>query len=820
MRHGLRRMLLLIAVAGLSAANLFAQQPPERSPTYASAAETAATYELPALPDLPAEPPGEDEQASDASASSPSDEVRQPEGYDDLNDGTPTFEPAERIASAPPAVIEAAPSPPRATTVPQSEFIEPVRPALLRRQTATHTQPTAASYEDARETFDYTIVGEKSFREPTQTPPTIAKSPLVDQIAESEQAELGPASTHEQDLAVAEHASPIPEIIDPRAFAAANSTDGAEDAAAQQAAEPPVETAPPRALDASDVAAFRDAEQRDVSPASFRGIQPRHSTTEELQYAWGEPTVVEGDEAAPVLIYHSPPFDRVEVASRGGLVQSIAVTFHNPLDPFAVEAQLQLGAFTPVVVRNADGEALGQVYPERGVFFTFSPLSDRNEVAQILLDGVQAEAFALRAETMPRRTYAQRLADLETAIRLDPSFSRSNWLKAGLLGELGRRREAAAAAEDALDAEPDHPEILLRYAETLIALRDDQAARTAVEAVLAADGLSPVVEATALKLTGDLHKLGSEPDFKEALAKHQLAIGLVDAGADAEGVELRRAAKRLLLDAHLAIADDVARGPWSNRAAATAKWLARAKTYADDLMEQEDAHAAVGFQTAVAAVTTAVALDGEFDPDLWLKSARRQAQEILASEEDPLRRQVVQRDLAVAFLDAASVAYSRRDADAVLAHGETAEQLLAGLHEGARPSNYEALLGRLYFRVGAAQAVLQQDHAAAVASYDKAIPHLSLDPLAAGEGDPTTAGEMWISMGVSYWRRDAKERALQLTERGVAIIEKGVADEVAPRDALSVPYQNLAAMHRKLGSEKDSQRFSGLAESVGGGILR
>ena len=53
-------------------------------------------------------------------------------------------------------------------------------------------------------------------------------------------------------------------------------------------------------------------------------------------------------------------------------------------------------------------------------------------------------------------------------------------------------------------------------------------------------------------------------------------------------------------------------------------------------------------------------------------------------------------------------------------------------------------------------------------------------------------GETLVIMGVSYWEQGKRESGIELTERGVEIIQAAVDKGVVSDEVLVVPYTNLA----------------------------
>jgi tetratricopeptide (TPR) repeat protein len=110
--------------------------------------------------------------------------------------------------------------------------------------------------------------------------------------------------------------------------------------------------------------------------------------------------------------------------------------------------------------------------------------------------------------------------------------------------------------------------------------------------------------------------------------------------------------------------------------------------------------------------------------------------------------------------------------------------------------------------MGAVRASGEPDHRAAVAWFDKAVATLQQVVSQAAPAEQGRLGETFVTMGVSYWETGQRERALQVTQQGVEMMEKAVIDGSLPKTILEVPYKNLATMHRQLGQEDKARRYA------------
>ncbi len=321
----------------------------------------------------------------------------------------------------------------------------------------------------------------------------------------------------------------------------------------------------------------------------------------------------------------------------------------------------------------------------------------------------------------------------------------------------------------------------------------------------------PHVKARALCLIGDLTASGAMPDYRKAMTFHSQALQVADSLTSDPHPAIRVAAKEVLLDAHLGAARDIAFGQWKDKNKAAARWLERAVAVANDLVSSEGAGQEMLLQVYVQAMADYVALRGVIDPEVTLKAMLTAGEEAIAATSDPIHRAQLESDLGGALSDAAQVYQLRSDNDTAMKLGQRAAGYLAKAHEAKQSSASALALGRLYFRLGAIQAVGRHDHRSAIEWFEKAIPLMekpSPSDLAAELG---RHGEAFVSMGVSFWEAGQQQKAIGLTEKGIKSMELAVEQGNLDRSALAVPYANLATMHRKLGSTNQAERYQKLA---------
>ena len=587
-----------------------------------------------------------------------------------------------------------------------------------------------------------------------------------------------------------------------------------EDRAGDEQPEKPTESA-----DAEPLKPIPDSLESDPVPieaASFNGVTPATSTVEDVRKAWGTPKEMIKRDGLIVHLYTVDPFEQVEVSFLKEKATSIVIRLQQSFPAAKVAEQLKLADVRPVMISNDMGKILGQSFPERGVLFAFEPAEEPGkatmQVSQIILEPISAEPFVLRAETNLNTKYTLSLRDLDEALKIDSTNARAHWLRSRLLTVLGKPAEALEAGAKAVQLDPSRPRYRITRAQILSQMGKYAEAVEAAAAAAASSQNRPHVKARAICMLGDLASSGPERDYKRAIKHHLEAIKLAEPLAGDPHPAIRLCAKEVLVDAHLGAANDIAWGHWKQKEAAVDKWLEEAATFAEDLVENDGAAAEHQFRVATGALAAYVGAQGKLDPTEWTKQTTRLGPQLIDAATDPAQKRQLAWEVGMALYDALQVYQMRGDNQAALEYGQTAIEYLeqGGRQKEDTPAvNY--LLGRLYFRLGAIHAVAEGDHKAAITWFDKAVPLLEKPVPKEALPDLGRHGETFVSMGVSYWEAGQRQRAVKLTEQGITLIEKAVADGTLDESSLTIPYNNMATMHRQLGQDTKAEKFAEMA---------
>jgi tetratricopeptide (TPR) repeat protein len=566
--------------------------------------------------------------------------------------------------------------------------------------------------------------------------------------------------------------------------------------------------------------------QIDAQPAKFNGIQPGKSTEQDVRKAWQEPKRTTTTSNGAVLTYAIKPFRAVEVQVADQSVTAINIELQSSLPPKRLAKQLSLDQLDAVAVTDAEGTLLGQAYPERGVLFMFAPPADvvvattnssSAAVTHVVIQPLDADAFALRAESRLHGPYEQNVNDLNTALALNPNLAHAHWLLAEIYLATGQADKAKEAASAACDVDPDNAAYVLRKAEAQILLGQYDDATLAIRAVLDDDATPPIVRAQALHEMGKLAALGDVEIASKAIAFENRAITLADSLATSKNIKERRAAKRVLIEAHLAVARQIARQDYDNKLISVLEWIARASGLAEDMIAHDDGSLEMRLLVAHESLEALANFKPTKDPGPFVSEAEETASTLADQCSDSLWRRRIQWELGQTYFQAVRIEHLRLQPASALRYGQLAiENLADGAAQRQAVYDSEQLVGRLYFHIGVVHAVQKQDHRTAAQWYDKAMPLLTAPRPASTLLAPGHDGEELVSMGVTYWQIGEKDHAIDLTLNGAELVEKAVDSGNLQKRSLAVPYGNLATMFEQLGEKDDAAKYSELARTAVG----
>ncbi|HUG69181.1 MAG TPA: tetratricopeptide repeat protein [Pirellulaceae bacterium] len=547
----------------------------------------------------------------------------------------------------------------------------------------------------------------------------------------------------------------------------------------------------------------------EIQTAGFLGVTPGETTLAEVIEKLGDPRNELGNDIDAVLEYQVGPFPKVEVFLTNDVVVSVLAQLDVPREPSALAKELGLTAFTPVVVKNAE-EALGIAYPERGVLFSYAANSPRPRVSQLLLEAPSAEMFLLRVAATPSDQYTQKLADLERVLDIDPRNAEAHWLGAQLLAITGKPEEALKLAKKATLLAPKNDRYQLTQAKFTARAGDQQGSVVAVKRLLDRTDVAAVDRARAELDLGDLMSSGLNRDYQAAVKHHLAAVKTVTPLVTDEDVHIRHEAEQILVDAHLGAASDIAQGHWARKSEVVPKWLHSAEELATGFVQNDGADPILPILVWRRTLEVYAAMDGEvIDTSSVVEAAQEMGNQLIEASTDPLYKQHIQWELLQANYAALRIEQSRARYSQALKYAGEAVRLVDELPKD-RKANSQAryLIGRLYFYVGSIYAINHKEHSEAVRWYERALPHFDDGLPKSDLYDTGIHGERLVSMGVSYWKAEAADEAVKLTERGLDLMERATKASLLDQQSLIVPYANLAEMHRAGGHSAKAQDYA------------
>lgn len=562
---------------------------------------------------------------------------------------------------------------------------------------------------------------------------------------------------------------------------------------------------------------------------SFHGITPGISKRINVLRGWGDPR--SDDTQATKLKYRFDNLPAVWVHFEDNLVTSIEVELAKPTPVPTLARKLNLQEVRPVTMRDEDGLAVAYAYPERGVVLrhaaeeiglTIASDSDLSgdadqRIGQIVIQPIQAELFSSRAKESLDTNYTNTIADFEAAIRLDSSLGDARAALAEIYSNLGQAVTAERYAAEAVDVDPQNVGYQLQWAKALRQLaRYDQAVEQA-RTVLETPSIEPLTRAQALNEMGLLASLGSKKVARNAMKLHSKAIEIADKLAVGDDPATRLPAKKLLVEAHLAVAVEISLGAWQQKDETVPQWIERASALAEALIDEDPQYMPLRLQVAVSSLAAAANLEKPINPLLWVEEADETLAELKTQIFDSLTLSQYEWQVGLSYFHGSQIEHRRSKPESAIHLGELADQQLAelSLKRDEMPDT-AYLMGRLYFQIGAVHAVHYEDHITACQWYDEAIDRL-LNPVPVTTmAVPQQHGDALVSMGVSYWNQNDRQRAIEVTRAGVELIEHAVDSGLLEDDTLTVSYNNLSAMHQAQGDAEPAAKYERLAKQITG----
>jgi tetratricopeptide (TPR) repeat protein len=552
-----------------------------------------------------------------------------------------------------------------------------------------------------------------------------------------------------------------------------------------------------------------------VRASSFQGVTPGETTAAQLVEMLGEPVARQSQGAEEVLTYQVGPFPKVEVIVTNDTIASVVIFLDSLASPQDISQELKLGTFEAVPIRSESGALLGQIYPERGVMFSFDPDAAEQKVGQLVLEQITAEPFLMRVRQDRKHQYARNLTDLAHAQEYAPDTGEIYWLKARILQATGDYRRALSAVDKAIELTPDDSRLLTTRAKIHFELDDHEAAIADAKSVIADKTAPPEYQARAKCQLADFIANGPEHQYNEALQIHQEALQMGVQLATTDRTEVRRYAKRVLVDAYFGVANDIARGRWQDKQETMLKWLKGASEIAYGMLEFDQGESVLRLEIIHKTLTSYAGLKINADAKKAVSQLLDELDQIVGRSTDAGYQNELRWIAVETIYQAIEIARVRGDHQQVLQFAEHANRLVEQLdRKRERTAHSDYLVGKIYFYAGLAESIANEDHQKAVRYFEKALPYFSKDLPARNIAERGLHGERFVSMGVSYWRVNAQDEAVNLTQRGLEIMVLADREGRLADEALAVPYGNLATMYEALEEPERASRMASRAAEI------
>ena len=558
-------------------------------------------------------------------------------------------------------------------------------------------------------------------------------------------------------------------------------------------------------------------------PSTFEGIIPGISKIAEVTEKLGDPRAKIETNGSQVLVYSMEPYDRIGIVIRNDLADSIHLHFKQPTELKQLITEMGLVENTAVTQETTSNKAFLLVWPEQGVTFHFKRHEDIDQVSRVSFTTIQAQSYLERGTHRQWFDYAGALSDAKAVQTLNPEDERAFILEAQIQQRVGNVEGTDAALKKAIELSPGNTQLLLMQAGLTSPIKDRSAMLQRVRAIRNNTRLDPLVRSKAAYMMGELLANADSPDYKQAMIHHSESIQRARELMDDEDLEIQFEAIRLVINGHLAVARDIARGTFAAEEKQTVvpKWVDISWELTDHLLRHDYHDRTIGLEVCRRALEALALLDEGAELSNWIDRIDQVAAELQQTEgasQEFLER--VKWDWALALAHATEAARKGKEADRVQQLGLEAYQLFNQfLHADTVSPQWNnaqthASMGALCYTLGSVEAIDKQNHEEACKWYDTAAEFLKnegVEKYARGMG---WHGERMVSMGLSYWKEGNRPKGLNLTKRGIQWIEQAVQVQGFSSQNLKIPYGNLAIMYRALGQPQEAEKISDAAEAL------
>ena len=568
-----------------------------------------------------------------------------------------------------------------------------------------------------------------------------------------------------------------------------------------------------------------------MKSAAFTGIRPGETPKSEVLKIMAQ---IEGqlvrvtplDAASELLVYAVDELGMIEITIQQSKVFSIVWFLPEPypseqIRKDALEAELR--GIRPIQVPNAEGYIIAQMFPEKGVIFSFTQ-SDEPGVPSLMVNQIAIEPltswpFELRGERYLTISNAKAKWDLVIAVQLDPNNHRARWLLAKAFLADGQFAEAQRECKFAIKLKPDQPQYNVTLAEIIGKAGYAREARQLLEYLIPYCAGLPHLKGHAECLLGDFYRDdGKLQDFVTANKHHIAAIETVKPLFASTNPTMRQQAKLVQMNAFLAGALDFSISNWPNKEEHIPQWLAGAEKLAMNLVIEENMMRECLLELAVKAVSVYANCPDLPGLEKWIDQLESIAEEILSQAEDDVTVGKIEKQYASAIYDVVQIYHDKGNASLEMRYAMKAIPIFESRLNDIDDIESMYRLANLYYQIGTLEAssgpagrtLVKPDKKActrAAGWFAKAIPLFQQIEASLDEYEQPFLGEMYVSIGTTYWILGEKDYALQITEYGVEKLEDAVAGDLYAEKSLATPYKNLSTMYEDMGRTDEGELY-------------
>jgi hypothetical protein len=312
-------------------------------------------------------------------------------------------------------------------------------------------------------------------------------------------------------------------------------------------------------------------------------------------------------------------------------------------------------------------------------------------------------------------------------------------------------------------------------------------------------------------MLGRIELASKKPDYQRAVGHFEVAIRTAAPLATNESTDIQKAARDVLLDAHLGTALAIARGTWQQKGRVIPKWIARSEAIVAEVDAKDSDRPGMEMHLCRGVLAAAAGSAEGVEPLPWVKRLLSVRETLDSTVKDQRERRQIDWEVGLALTDALTASLLRGDAKDML---ENATLTAAYLERGSEKRELTAVerhdVGNLMFRIGVLHSLQKGDHPTAVTWFDKSV-SLWSDSTGFDDGELGRLGESFVSMAISYWQVNRREDALKLSRKGVDMMVEAVDRKQLDERALAVAYGNLSTMYAEQGDDEQSKNYAEMA---------